>query len=425
MSLVRTVLYTAAHGGFNLRRIPLGGGAAVCSHLVEEWNRTRPFPFRLLSPSLLEARAPRRDDLVRYSELEYARFCDAFEHGTTEEILRHDPSKTLVLSNDVSEGPSFRLLADRGYRIYTIYHVDVADYFTAIYLHGALRTERATAFFRWIRRFQLQNFVPGVLRLVWEKQEDSVLQSKGLIVPSHKMKEVLRNSYPKLDPGRVYVIPWGVWPNENTLEEVDHQKSALRKLYPIPPGAAVLLTLSRISPEKGQERILSALALWEKQRDYPEEGVVLFVAGEPAYMRGENFVKRLRRLSSALHRTRVYFPGYVTGARKQALFELSDLYVFPSRHESYGLTLMEAMQAGLPVLAVASSGAEEVFQDAFGRMVPAGRDREVVPSLVCGLKELLADREELQRKGQAAAHWVRQQCFSKSAAQLADLLRSE
>ena len=37
------------------------------------------------------------------------------------------------------------------------------------------------------------------------------------------------------------------------------------------------------------------------------------------------------------------FPGYVTGERKRAFFALADLYVFPSRHESYGLTLLEAL----------------------------------------------------------------------------------
>ncbi len=45
----KTVLYTAAHGGYAGQAVPLGGGAAVCEHLVEEWSRTRPFPFRLIS----------------------------------------------------------------------------------------------------------------------------------------------------------------------------------------------------------------------------------------------------------------------------------------------------------------------------------------------------------------------------------------
>ena len=134
-----TVLYTAAHGGFASQAVPLGGGAAVCDHLVEEWTRSRPFALQLITPAALGSSAPSGRDLVRFGERDYARFSRAFERAATEEILRHDPSTTVVLSNDVSEGPGFAALAGRGYRIYTIYHVDVVAYVAAIYLRGWLR----------------------------------------------------------------------------------------------------------------------------------------------------------------------------------------------------------------------------------------------------------------------------------------------
>jgi len=57
------VLYTAAHGGFGGEEVPLGGGAAVCEHLVEEWTRTRPFPFRLITPSILGASGLKAGDV--------------------------------------------------------------------------------------------------------------------------------------------------------------------------------------------------------------------------------------------------------------------------------------------------------------------------------------------------------------------------
>jgi len=110
----------------------LGGGAAVFEHLVAEWTRTRPFELRTITPSILGASAPRGADLVRFGERDYARFSRAFERATTEEILRHDPSNAVVLVNDVSEGPDFAALAARDFRVFTIYHVDVVDYVTAI-----------------------------------------------------------------------------------------------------------------------------------------------------------------------------------------------------------------------------------------------------------------------------------------------------
>jgi hypothetical protein len=45
------ILYTAAHGGFR-EAVPLGGGAAICDMLVDEWSRTKPFEFRLIRPEV-------------------------------------------------------------------------------------------------------------------------------------------------------------------------------------------------------------------------------------------------------------------------------------------------------------------------------------------------------------------------------------
>jgi len=129
---VLRVLYTAAHGGFSSEAVPLGGGAAVFEHLVEEWQRTRPFELQTLTPAILGSSAPRGGELVKFGERAYARFCREFERTSTAEILRHDPGRTVVLANDVSEGPDFARLAARGYRVYTIYHVDVVAYVAAI-----------------------------------------------------------------------------------------------------------------------------------------------------------------------------------------------------------------------------------------------------------------------------------------------------
>src|SRR5690242_18284583 len=61
---MKRVLYTAAHSGFSLASVPLGGGAAVCAQLMEEWRKTQPFDLQLLGPGLLGDAAPRNDELV-------------------------------------------------------------------------------------------------------------------------------------------------------------------------------------------------------------------------------------------------------------------------------------------------------------------------------------------------------------------------
>lgn len=399
------ILYTAAHGGFSGEVVPLGGGAAVCDHLVEEWTRTQPFPFKLITPSILGVAAPAGRDLVRFSERDYAHFSRAFERAATEEILRHDPADTVVLSNDVSEGPDFAALDARGFRIFTIYHVDVVAYVAAIYGRGLVRPETTV---RWYRR--LGAVLPDIARLVWEKQEASVRYSRGLIVPSDGMRDELLRCYPDCAPSKIHVLPWGAWDHGPAVSCEE-----LRAEFGVPANAWVQLTLSRISPEKGQDLLLEALIDWERREDYPTQPLWLFVCGDAAYMQGRRFLEKLRRLASRLRKTRVVFPGHVTGDRKRAFFALADLYVFPSRHESYGLTLLEALAAGLPAVCLDHHGARSVMREEFGALVPA---RELRPAIA----RLLADPEGRRRMGEAARAFAAGERFGDRAAMLARIV---
>lgn len=396
------ILYTAAHGGFSREAVPLGGGAAVCDHLVEEWTRTRPFDFRLITPSILGGSAPTGRELVRFGERDYARFCRAFERAATEEILRYDPESTVVLSNDVSEGPDFARLAERGFHVFTIYHVDVVAYVSAIYLRGWIAPETTV---RWYPRVGWM--LPQIARLVWEKQAASVRYSRGLIVPSAGMRDVLQRSYPSCPP--IHVLPWGVWDNGSPSEAHD-----LRAEFGIPGDARVLLTLSRISPEKGQDLLLDALI--DRERRGETSPLWVFICGDAAFMQGQRFLEKLRKLAARLKHTRVIFPGYVTGERKRAFFALADLYVFPSRHESYGLTLLEALAAGLPAVCLDHHGAREIMRDEFGALVRADQ-------LSNAISRLLAEPSQLRVMSEAARAFAAGEKFYERAAILADILK--
>ena len=400
-----TVLYTAAHGGFASQAVPLGGGAAVCDHLVEEWSRTRPFELRLITPAALGASAPSGRDLVRFGERDYARFSRAFERMATEKILRHDPATTVVLSNDVSEGPDFAALAGRGYRVYTIYHVDVVAYVAASYLRGLIRPETTV---RWYPRLRL--LLPAMARLVWAKQEASVRHSRGLIMPSEGMRQTMLRCYSFCPPEKIRVLPWGAW-----SEHFSADAAPLRREFGVPGDAHVLLTLSRISPEKGQDLLLDALFEWEQRDDFPGRSPWLFICGDAAFMQGQRFFDRLKRSAARLRKTRVIFPGYVTGARKAAFFAMADLFVFPSRFESYGLTLLEALAAGLPAVCLDHVGARSVMRDDFGALV---KPADLRPAIA----RLLADESARQRMGQAAREFAQGERFSDRAAELAGIL---
>jgi glycosyltransferase involved in cell wall biosynthesis len=385
--------------------VPLGGGAAVFEHLVAEWSRTRPFELQAVTPAILGSSAPSGGELVQFGERAYARFCREFERAATAEILRQDPAQTVVLANDISEGPDFAELCAHGYRVYTIYHVDVVAYVAAIYGRGLIAPETTV---RWYRR--LKRVLPEMAKLVWEKQEASVHHSRGLIVPSEGMRDVLLRCYPDCPSEKIHVLPWGNWNPDASADP-----APLRREFGVPDNARVLLTLSRISPEKGQDLLLEALLEWERRDDFPAYPLWLFVCGDAAFMQGRRFLEKLRALAGGLKRTRVVFPGYVSGERKRAFFALADLYVFPSRHESYGLTLMEALAAGLPAVCLDTTGARSVMREEFGALVPASGLRAAIASL-------LADEGRRKRMSTAAREFARGQRFEDRAAVLANLI---
>jgi len=397
------VLYTAAHGGFEREGVPLGGGAAVAGMLTAEWSRTRPFDFRLITPAVLGRGAPTGADLVAFEERKYAAFCEAFSRAATEEILCEDPRETVVLVNDISEGIDFRRVAEAGFRIHTIYHVDVVAYVARIYARGWVSPERLV---RWWPR--LRPVLPRLTRLIFEQQEHSLLYSRSVIVPSAGMKEILVRCYPAIPRERIVVLAWGSPPLEPAC--------AFPVEFEIPDGACVLLTLSRISPEKGQDRLIEAFIEWEARGDFPSVPLVLFVCGGAAYMMGERYLARLRELAGKLRRVRVYFPGHVTGPLKTAFYKRADIYVFASRHESYGLTLEEAQSAGLASVCFESDGVREVLTPETGYLV---RTRE---ELRAALGRLIGDGGLRASMGAAARRRADARPFARAAERLQTIL---
>ena len=353
-----------------------------------------------------------------FNERQYAAFCDAFREAATREALKYDPRETAILVNDISEGPDFRRLRAAGFRIVTVYHVDVVAYIAAIYLHGRLAPATLTRVWEWTRRLHLEQFAPQILRLIFAQQRASLEYSDIVVVPSSGMKATLLACYPGIPVDRIRVLPWGAPPPECGPEQAQAAANTLRREYQVPDNAQVLLCLSRISPEKGQDRLLEALAEWERSGSLPDRPLWLFICGEPAFMQGERHMRRLRSLAAALKRVKVVFPGYASGARKGGFFALSDLYIFPSRHESYGLTLMEALAAGLPAVCLDHQGSREVMRADTGRMLMEG------DSLWRVVAELLSHDAERRAMGVAARQYAALRPFSQSAARLAEWLQA-
>jgi len=151
--------------------------------------------------------------------------------------------------------------------------------------------------------------------------------------------------------------------------------------------------VGHLAPIKGQEDFIRAAAVVCQSRD----DVDFVIAGEDKSRDDANRVNLemvIRELGLEPH---VSLVGWIDDVSK--LLPTFDLFVSPARSEPFGLSIVEAMAAGVPVVASRSEGAEEILNDnETGRLTPIGS----VDSLASVIVELLADRAQRERLAQRA-----------------------
>jgi len=428
---LKRLIFVASHVGYPMDRTPLGGGAMVGLQLVKHWKPDASWSLTVLGsgpetpvPGCDYHRlAERPEGLVDLGELDYARFCRDFEERTTEWILErrkeYPPADTVIVVNDISEGPTLESLASAGYEILSIWHVDVVDYFNKLYLRRIVAPEKLTKLHERMRSIGADWILPDVLNLVFEKQRETVYHSKRMIVPSRAMADTLMRCYGDLlgyeELGRrIVVVPWGVW--SDAPGPADENRAAeLREYHEFTDDTVVLMTLSRISPEKGVHLLLDALRQMELNGSVTGKDLRLFICGEPAFMMGQAYGRKVRAAAAKLKQVKVVFPGYLDAAAKRAYFQLGDLFVSPSIHESYGLNVVEAMHAGLPVLASDHYGVRDTLPLDAGRLVHYPSPKKAPPLLAAALVEMIADKAKLKKMGAAAREAASAMPFSSAA----------
>jgi glycosyltransferase involved in cell wall biosynthesis len=218
--------------------------------------------------------------------------------------------------------------------------------------------------------------------------------------------------YPKVRGERVYCpvsLPEG-FRNEN-------ERQATRRQHGAEPEDVVILQVGRWESHKGH--LVHMEALGQLAREEP--GWVCWQVGgtqrpsENAYLQT---VKEAARRHGVAER--VKFLGYQADLRR--ILDAADIYCQPNiRPEPFGITFIEAMMAGLPVVATALGGAREIVNEESGLLVPPGNAR----ALSSALRRLIENhsfRARLGRAGPARAALISDP--SERMQQLARLLHS-
>lgn len=171
--------------------------------------------------------------------------------------------------------------------------------------------------------------------------------------------------------GKAEIIPLGI--DLAPFAASAHDKSARREallpqLAPCASDAFVILFLSRIDPKKGLDLLLPAFAKLYARR--PDSVLVLAGSGEAGY------IARLKQLARELGiAPALRWIGFLDQAAKLKAFAAADLFVLPSYSENFGISVVEAMASGLPVLISDQIGIHcEVAQTGAGMVAPCHSD---------------------------------------------------
>ncbi|BCY07764.1 glycosyltransferase family 4 protein [Actinoplanes sp. L3-i22] len=174
------------------------------------------------------------------------------------------------------------------------------------------------------------------------------------------------------------------------------------------PGGHRLLCVASLTPRKGQDLLLAALS---QLTDLAWECTFAGTGTIPPVPAGLEH--------------RVAFPGALAGAELEAAYANADLFVLPSRAETYGMVVTEALAHGLPVVATEVGGVPEALGGGVdvvpGKLLPP----EDPQALAAALRGWLTDGELRERwRARALARRETLTGWDQTAHRLAAILKN-
>lgn len=227
----------------------------------------------------------------------------------------------------------------------------------------------------------------------------SVRRAARVLVPSQFTMSTLLERYP-VSPDRISVAP----------PAVDPELLGLMNRLPREPGAKqrTILCVGGLVPRKNIEVVARAVKLLRERDD-----VRLQVVG-PIPREGGPIKRIIRELLGGA----VTFTGHVDMETLARSYRSADVFCFPTIYEGFGIPLLEAMAADLPVVCANSTALPEVAGEAAIYVDP-----EDVAAWVRAIEEALTPGVDSARRYSAAADRLRYYSWERTGSVVLDALR--
>lgn len=197
------------------------------------------------------------------------------------------------------------------------------------------------AYISWYQRLYYRWFTPAFIK-----------KAQKLITVSNFSKEDIAKTY-RVGDGKMVVIPGAARQGFVPLEW--EEKQAVKDGYA--DGREYFLFVGGIHPRKNLITLLKAFSHFKK---WQHSNMKLLVAGRMAWQ----YEDLLEKLKTYKYREDVLLLGYLPEMQLQRVTAAAYALVYPSWFEGFGLPILEAMQAGVPVICSNTSSMPEVAGDA-------------------------------------------------------------
>ena len=197
-----------------------------------------------------------------------------------------------------------------------------------------------------------------------------------------------------LKPERITVVGAGVEPRFQAMDEAE--LVGIREKYGL--NWPYVFSISTLEPRKNFDGLIRAFADARRKAAFPHH---LVIGGGKGWLY-ENIFEEVARQDAGAY---VHFLGFVDDKDLPGLYNLADLFAFPSHYEGFGIPVLEAMACGTAVLCTDTSSLPEITGNA-AYLIPTDDH----PALVDALSDQLCDdtaRSDFAARGPAqAAKWT-------------------
>jgi len=239
-------------------------------------------------------------------------------------------------------------------------------------------------------------YIPGVpangVKLWLLRQVEKVTgRLQDTITTLTDRERTLLRNYGLAEPDTVRTIYNGI--DIESFRPEPSKREEARERFDVSGDERLLAAVGRLAREKGYDILIEGFReLLERHDD-----LTLLIAGTGPLN------ESLRQTASKLiDDNKLLLPGYLSDVRP--VYWAADLFVHPALFEGFGLSIVEAMSAGLPVVATTSGGIPELVRD--GRegvlVEPGSRDQ-----LVEAINEFLENPEKIQNASREAKERAR------------------